>query len=290
MKHYSIIYIVALIAGFIYVGCSDINEDINQPPALGIHAEGISNPNSTAFHGELIAANKYSLKQCQQCHGNNYSGASIGGSNISSCTSCHTGNNGPETCNTCHGDFADPTRSAPPRALNGSIETTYPGVGAHSKHLYENDLANNIRCSSCHTYPQSLNADGHLGDDIKAEIIFGRVSITQGVTPIYNFADNKCSNTYCHGNFTFRSVSTADSLRYIYTDSIMVGNNKIVVWNQVDGMQATCGSCHNLPPTGHFPHTIDNCWNCHSEVIDGDGNIIDQTKHINGIANIKYLQ
>ncbi len=66
----------------------------------------------------------------------------------------------------------------------------------------------------------------------------------------------------------------------------MVGNNFSAKWNQVDGSQAECGSCHGLPPTGHQASTLTACVNCHIGVVDNQGNIIDKTKHINGVKNV----
>lgn len=284
MKYFLIITLIAIVAGLFFIGCSDLKENINQPAVLGIHAEGINNPNSDAFHGKIIAGNNYRLVECQQCHTANYSGASIGGNNISSCLTCHSQSNGPEACNTCHGDFADSTMISPPTALNGSIETTYPGVGAHVKHLFNNNLGSSIPCSTCHSVPQSFLAAGHLGNDNKAEIIFNLLSVNQGVTPAYDFANNTCSNSYCHGNFTFYRDSSA--FQFAYTGETMVGNNQMVKWNKVDGTQAPCGSCHNLPPVGHIASTLTTCVNCHQGVINALGEIIDSTKHINGSKNV----
>jgi hypothetical protein len=54
----------------------------------------------------------------------------------------------------------------------------------------------------------------------------------------------------------------------------------------VDGTQATCGSCHNLPPIGHVEANITACSTCHQGIVDSDGNIIDTDKHINGEKNV----
>lgn len=250
-------------------------------PSVNVHKEGINNPNSPDFHGKFIAANfAWDMRNCGTCHATDYSG----GITSPSCLTCHTGNNGPEACNTCHGDFADPSRIAPPRALNGAITTTDPGVGAHVAHLYENDLGDNIRCSTCHRFPSSMYADTHLGNDGLAEITFGRLAIQQGVAPSYDFGDNSCANTYCHGNFTFYK----DSSDYpgLYTAPTMTGNNVAVIWNIVNGSQAQCGSCHGIPPAGHQPFALNECATCHIGVIDNQGNIIDQTLHINGEPNV----
>ncbi len=278
MKHL-IIFITAFLLSAILISCSDLQEDITTPELPGAHAKGIINPVSPEFHGQLIRAENWSMKGCLQCHGGDYAGGIVS----SSCLSCHTQPTGPEACNTCHGDFSNSSRIAPPRALNGSITSDDPGVGAHNAHLYENDLGDRVRCSTCHTFPSSFYADGHLGEDNQAEINFGRVAITGGVTPIYNFEENTCSDTYCHGNFVFYKDSSA--YPGLYTADSMVGNNLTMKWTEDDD-DAECGSCHGLPPTGHQPFGLNECAPCHSGVVNNSGDIIDPTKHINGVINV----
>lgn len=252
---------------------------------INVHQDGIINPSSPNFHGKYIATNLgWDMRVCGSCHAANYSG----GIAATSCLTCHTGNNGPEACNTCHGQFGDPTKIAPPRALNGSTSTTYAGVGAHVSHLYQNNLGDVIRCSTCHTVPSSVYAAGHLDTDGKAEIKFGRLAVQGGATPSYSYSNNTCSNTYCHGNFSFSKANASQDpvTQFIYISDAIVGNNATVTWNKVDGTQAKCGSCHGLPPTGHYPVTLDQCYGCHQGVVDPSGNIIDPTKHINGVVNV----
>ena len=249
--------------------------------SIGTHKEGILDPNSPDFHGKFIANNLgWDMRDCGTCHSSDYSG----GTASPSCLNCHTQEDGPEACNTCHGEFTDPTKIAPPTALNGELVTTYPGVGAHTAHLVDNNLGNDLSCSTCHKFPSSMYADGHLGNDNKAEIIFGELAIHSGVNPNYSFTNNTCSDTYCHGNFAFYKDSS--NYAFVYTAATMVGNNVSVKWNQVDGSQAGCGSCHGLPPTGHIASTLTACINCHPGVVDNQGNIINRTKHMNGVKNV----
>lgn len=193
-----------------------------------------------------------------------------------------------DACNSCHGDISDPTRISPPRAINGSTSKDYAGVGAHVKHLYENEIGADIQCSTCHVVPSSVYESGHLGFDNKAELFFGGLAVVQGVSPAYDFENNTCANTYCHGNFVFYK----DSSQYpqFYTATAMRGNNFLVKWNQFDdsGSQAKCGSCHGIPPSGHLnlPYTVNQCGWCHTGIVDDKGNIIDRSKHINGVINV----
>lgn len=273
--------LIITLSSFVVISCSELKEDINTTvPELALHKEGIIDPASPNFHGKLVANANWDMKQCQQCHAADYSG----GVAEQSCLNCHKGPGGPESCNTCHGSFALPDKIAPPRAVNGSIETTYAGVGAHTAHLYENNLGKEILCTTCHTFPTSFSAPTHIDDVIKAELNFGNLATHDGADPSYDFAFNNCSNTYCHGNFVFHKDSSSYS--FAYTAPTMVGNNASVKWNQVDGSQAACGTCHGLPPTGHVPAALNTCVNCHAGVVDNQGNIIDQTKHINGVKNV----
>ncbi|MDP2364090.1 MAG: CxxxxCH/CxxCH domain-containing protein [Ignavibacteria bacterium] len=277
---YLILYLTIFLSSVLFLSCTDLKEDITtSAPELALHKDGIINPASPNFHGKIISSNNWDMKQCQQCHASNYSG----GTAQESCYKCHTLPGGPEACNTCHGEFADPLKSAPPRSLNGSIVTTTPGVGAHTLHLYENNLGKEILCTTCHKVPSAYGSADHLGTDGKAELTFGELSIQGGATPIYSFSSNTCSDTYCHGNFVFYKDSSAYS--FVYTAATMTGNNATVKWNQVDGTQAECGSCHGLPPVGHMASALTGCVNCHQGVVNAQGEIIDPTKHMNGVKN-----
>ena len=77
----------------------------------------------------------------------------------------------------------------------------------------------------CHKVPSSLNSANHLGDDLKAEIIFDQSSRFFTSNSSYNFSDGSCSNTYCHGNF-----NNGNTL------------NKIS-WTS-DPSATACGTCH----------------------------------------------
>lgn len=282
MKYLTIIFSI-FFTSLIFISCSELKQDINtSAPELALHNDGIINPTSPNFHGKIISDANWDMKQCQQCHGSNY----YGGTAEASCYDCHTQPGGPEACNTCHGTFADPLKSAPPRALDGSILTSSPGVGAHTAHLYENNLGKEILCATCHTLPSSFSSVSHLGTDNKSEIVFGELAIHSGVNPNYSFTNNTCSDTYCHGNFIFYRDSADATRRFAYTAATMKGSNVTVKWNQVDGTQAVCGSCHGLPPIGHMSSALTGCVNCHQGVVDNQGKIIDKTKHMNGIKNV----
>jgi len=266
----------------ILAACSKLADTIPPAPELTTHRQGILVKDSPNWHGNLVRESSWDLKTCQNCHAADYSGGITG----SSCLTCHTQPSGPEACNTCHGDFTDPAIIAPPQDTNNNISIDSTGVGAHIAHLYQNDLGSQIPCSTCHVVPQDYSDPGHaINDPLPAEVIFSPLAIHNiAVNPVYDHPSATCSDTYCHGNWEFLKDSSSN--QFAYTDDKMIGNNRSVIWNIVDGSQAPCGSCHNLPPEGHIPSELSACGNCHTGIVDSDGNIIDSDKHINGEINV----
>ena len=262
------------------VGCNTVNCH----PSINVHVEGIIDKTSDDFHGNFIRQNGWRMMDCQQCHGEDYGG----GDASPTCLTCHSQPKGPEACNTCHGDFGDLAIIAPPQDTNNNTSVDSVGVGAHNTHLYSNNLGKQIPCSTCHVVPEEYSDPGHaINDPLPAEIIFSPLAIHNiAIDPDYEYSSATCSDIYCHGNWEFLKDSATLSNQFAYTDDKMIGNNRSVVWNIVDGSQAECGSCHNLPPEGHIPSGLNACGNCHTGIVDSDGNIIDQTKHINGEKNV----
>jgi len=244
------------------------------------HPEGWADKTSPNFHGKFLQKNNFNLNMCKLCHTTDFTGGITG----QSCFECHTSKAGPEACNTCHGNFNNPNQINPPRAINGDTLTTYRGVGAHQSHLSENDIRQPVDCNSCHIVPKTFEDKTHIDGTPHAEVTFHGLALNQGDKPIYDSNSLKCSNVYCHGNFTFYRDSSNYS--WIYKDSVITGNNFSPTWNKVDGTEAKCGTCHDLPPKGHAPESLDACGNCHIGIVDANGKIIDKTKHINGKINV----
>ncbi|MBN2356476.1 hypothetical protein JXO59_10205, partial [candidate division KSB1 bacterium] len=122
------------------------------------HPDEWMNLTSASFHGEAIAADNWSMSGCQGCHGSDYRGGSSG----ASCYTCHADENGPEACNTCHGNQDN---AAPPEDLSGQISRTSLGVGAHQFHLDKG-----ARCSTCHQMPASFEDASHIDASPQAEV------------------------------------------------------------------------------------------------------------------------
>jgi hypothetical protein len=177
---------------------------------------------------------------------------------------------------------------APPRDLSGNTLTTFKGVGAHTNHLYNNVLGSKVECETCHTVPQTLTSAGHIDGSLPAEVnLKGLAIINVAGNAIYNYTTTTCANTYCHGNFEFDKNSADITHQFVYSASKIEGNKRSVIWNKVDGSEAACGTCHGLPPVGHIDYGgLSTCVSCHTGVVDAQGNIIDKTKHINGVINV----
>ena len=281
MKLVSIIWIVFILL-FLSIGCSEINDDITPSPTIGVHPEGFGDASSPNFHKFVFAKDNWSLnlRSCQKCHTADYTG----GTANKSCLGCHTEADGPEACNTCHGVFANSNYIAPPVDLEGNVEVSARGVGAHFKHVYDTTgVSINYGCFDCHqeTVGNDLFVHAHIAPP-PAKMSFGKIAYPDSLalTPTWN-NDLTCSNTYCHGAFKFGNIQ---------------GNNYNPLWTSTTETEAQCGTCHgeidaegNLVtplPKGHSGSwTIEQCTLCHSSVVDAEGKIIDKLKHINKKAD-----
>lgn len=248
------------------------------------HSNGWIDSRSADFHGNFIRTSGWDMLQCKPCHGQTYSG----GITAVSCLTCHTKQNGPENCTTCHGS----ANVAPPKDLNGNITTSARGVGAHQDHLMGSNLASPVLCKECHIVPTSVYGTGHIDASAHAHVTFngprGTMATARGTfvpNPSYDFASLTCENTFCHGNWKLEKSSS--QYDWAYTDTIMTGSNYSPLWTGSDA-QDVCGTCHGLPPAGHLSAgiTISDCAGCHYGVVDSRGNIIDSTKHMNGKVNV----
>ena len=269
--------------GITGVGCNTPNCH----PSIGVHVAGIIDTTSQNFHGNYIKNHQWDMRPCKSCHGVNYAGGLVS----PSCNNCHVYLSGPENCTTCHGSK---TSNAPPKDLDGNYSTSDRGVGAHQSHLKENSFGRVVSCTECHVLPGTVYASGHIDSDNRAEVLMNNDltilanlvtndpstanydpgQMTYMPDPSYNLSDLTCSNSYCHGFFKNGNM-----------------NNK-PVWTNLS--TAACGTCHGdgtspLPKTqsqgGSHPGAT-NCSNCHGGVVDADLNIINPSKHIDGLLNL----
>lgn len=267
--------------GLVQVSCRTCH--VNYP-----HPDGWAGT-SSGSHVAFIKITHYDITSCRDCHGQDY--ATVKTDN--SCLTCHTQTGGPEACNTCHGNKSgDPAVLAnvvPPRGLDGETSPTEPAVGAHQVHLaYYDFLTTPVACQECHVVPATYSTTGHIGDDDNADLIFGPIATTvssdgtRKPAPTYSREAASCDNTYCHGNWALPKSKSAND--FIFVEDTIEGNVASPTWT--DSTSVSCGTCHDLPPKGHFPHVLTSCTICHSSVIDVNGNIIDPKKHINGKINV----
>lgn len=291
MKNF-ILIASTILAGLLISSCSEIREDLPQAPELAMHKDGIMNPSSPDFHGNIIRNANWDMNGCKQCHSASYNG----GTANASCYDCHSNPGGPEACNTCHGEASNPLRWSPPQALSGATLPSERGVGAHFKHLYENEMGVVIECTECHSLPSSFNDPKHIDHTPGAELVFGNftklnTNVPGGFNyqsslgdfipnPSFNFEAGTCSNTYCHGYFKN-------------------GNTNNVVLFTAQSQGSACGTCHGDATTGNpLPKTPaqggthppnEDCQTCHIGIAQnnaGTFTILDKSKHINGKLNI----
>jgi len=284
-------------------GChgSDFAGGTSRVSCLACHASypHVKNFQDAGGHQFYLYQHGYPLAQCKTCHGATYDGGTV--VNVSCMAAgCHVDAGGqkksPESCNSCHGQFravaSDRISAAPPKGVLGDSVFTSAHVGAHREHLVSGTLGKDVRCVECHAVPAQLTIPGHIDTQLPAEVAFNdtlaRLVTAAGAyqpSPSYIPATQQCSNTYCHGNWRATKASAPASYQYAYADSVMVGAKYAPTWT-AGGGGAACASCHALPPTGHIPFPLTSCTNCHQGVVNGAGEIIDKTKHINGKINI----
>lgn len=150
--------------------------------------------------------------------------------------------NQPAACDACHGTPGNP---APPRDTRGETATTAVGVGAHQAHVVGRGLARRVQCAECHVVPAAVVGGQHL--DGLAQITFSGVARANLAQPEYR--GGTCASTACH------DISN-------YTVTPGGGQATTPRWTLVDGSQATCASCHGMPPP--LPHVQRaDCESCH---------------------------
>lgn len=199
---------------------------------------------------------------CDFCHGNppeshaRYARVAT----PASCTTCHPGADSPThvngtvetndmSCATCHGQGP---LGAPPVALDGSINATNPGVGAHRRHLDEtlsDRIGNVVACKVCHAIPATYDAPGHIDTTAPADVTL--------VLGQYDAKTGQCTAS-CHFD-------------------VIPGP----VWTDASGAARACDACHGYPPaftrkgTPHTPSLA--CSSCHT---------FSPQTHVDGVVDV----
>jgi predicted CxxxxCH...CXXCH cytochrome family protein len=121
--------------------------------------------------------------------------------------------------------------------------------------------------------PASVEDDGHLAPDSIAEITWGPLANANGGAT-WTRSNSTCASTYCHGDFPGGNASN------------------LPTWTGID--QATCGTCHDdgtTPSNLLWKHDTHvrvaglKCAECHAQVIDTTGLLIDPVLHVNGVVD-----
>jgi predicted CxxxxCH...CXXCH cytochrome family protein len=208
---------------------------------------------------------------------------------VSACAGCHAGTVNPNgtinvagglhvngtvelsgtggACTGCHGDQSRQPVSiagAPPFDTAGNVATSFPGVGAHQRHLVGGSVRGPLACSDCHTVPATV---AHATQPL--DLTWGALARADGASPTYDRTAHTCAN-YCHGS----------------TMGVLV----LPVWNLVNGSQAACGTCHGLPPAAPHPAVSGGtpaCAGCHAGTVNANGTInLAGGLHVNGLVEV----
>jgi len=165
------------------------------------------------------------------------------------------------SCAGCHGKGDEP---APPFDTQGNSSVSHIGVGAHAVHLSGGGLARPLACGECHLVPKKAEDPRHA-DGLPAEVELTGVATTDGRTPTWQHATATCADSWCHGP---GPGDPGASPRW--TERAALG----------------CASCHGAPPPAPHPQ-MNECSLCHGEVVAADGSIIDPSRHVDGVVDVK---
>ncbi len=264
-KKYLCLLFIGLLA--IYLSqCSKLKDELPTQPTgneAELHQTGWMDTLSTNFHGKYIRAHDWELESCQKCHGKDYAG----GSSNSSCNTsgCHSGT--PEACTTCHGGAENQT-GAPPKDINDHYQTKFKGVGVHTAHVSNPRWGRVYDCNECHIEPNNLRDQGHIDNDLPAEIVWGELAKSDNLSPVWK--DSTCSSVYCHG------ASLSD------------GKLKNPVWTQAGDLN--CNDCHGIAPsTGAHKKHVENLQNdcnvCHDGYLKNAS--VNNQIHIDGKRDVQ---
>ena len=219
-----------------------------------VHTLGILNRElPSEWHGSLLAQVGWRFESCTVCHGTDFAGTAV----APSCLRCHK--NGPTTCDTCHGSQLG---------------------DAHPAHLLGTSQGKTLTCAECHPMPKDFRDPGHLYEadgsprTAPLRIQFGTLaglSAPRGIrlpAPGYVAAERACENVYCHGAPFGDAAAT-------WTRPTWQG----------DGTQASCGTCHGLPPKSH-DSAQHLCVKCHNRTVDAGNKLLAAGLHLNGRVDV----
>lgn len=171
----------------------------------------------------------------------------------------------PANCDGCHGSSVN---AAPPRDLDGNVDTTFASVGAHQVHLQDAGQFRTVECQDCHVVPSQTIAPGHANGTV--DIVFSGPAIA-GIAlaggPMPTYQGGSCANVTCHDP------------KPLVANNPTGGTANQPVWTKIDGSQLTCLSCHGFPPIAPHPQNFD-CAQCHKNYAAGQ--FVRPDLHVNG--------
>jgi predicted CxxxxCH...CXXCH cytochrome family protein len=228
------------------VALSACSVDRSAPDAGGVHPQGWADPTSVAFHGQWLKDNSFPLHTCQECHGQDFAGGSVG----VTCAQggiCHTQR--PDTCTTCH----------------GSQGTPRPATGAHWAHA--------PFCTTCHDVPTTARVELHASGDAGPIVQFSGLALADGGAPVWDPNAQRCSSAYCHFGQTTPPWTGTNSIACNACHEAPPANH--AAWSRVASTTSSCTTCHPAPtsPThvnGVVDVTVTSCTTCHGS--DGHPN------------------
>jgi hypothetical protein len=271
-----------LLAIAVLAGCGEPRDLTTGSPG-GIHAAGYADPANPVFHGPdairfLTNQPAPDATACSTCHA-----PDLNGSFGPSCNACHAAAGfatWQSNCTFCHGvknaAFAyasDLNQAAPPLDVAGL--SSGARVGAHQKHLGAGSRAVAFACATCHAVPEQATALAHLDGTATVSLRGAGQAALPADLGAYTPATQTCA-TYCHGS------------------TLQGGSVPALAWTASD---VACNTCHGLPPaTGRHasnfgPHAFmgTNCALCHLDVADTTLNVVDRTKHVNGVVDVRLV-
>ncbi|MCB9357903.1 MAG: hypothetical protein H6506_02200 [Calditrichaeota bacterium] len=201
------------------------------------------------MHDDDIRAHAWtSLPSCQNCHGQDFSGARTG----VSCNECHTLDGGPAACNTCHG--MPPTTTRPLGNQN---------PGAHSAHAQ-------YACTECHRNVTDLGHIDALPGDVNFD--FARISTANNFPANYTSPSN-CA-TWCHSNLHNGAPMVDVSWNTGQTFTQCRSCHQVPPTAASHPTESRCHFCHlNVDPNSNYNDANQ------IRFLPGD------TLHVNGVVN-----
>ena len=245
------------------------------------------------MHGYDVDGSGVSTCSTSGCHGTTQQGGTTGGPGCSAASyggnACHsvgTGYSWTTQCTFCHGDNTNPAGNGSPgvpagvgQGVEGATAATDVTVGAHAVHVNADAAMHNAyACTTCHPtqYTSALDA-GHLGT---GGVVQAKVSFTTlNPSSTYSTTAYTCTNNYCHSLGGGQVSSTGTS----------------PAWNSTTALACVSG-CHGgkgAYTTMSKKHSKSEhqvaCSECHYDVVNSSGAIINLALHINGAQDVHVV-